>query len=493
MSRETRVDVAILGAGTAGSHALEQVRRTGKSFVVINGGPLGTTCARVGCMPSKLLVQAAELYHDRHRAARVGIRGTEALRVDMPAVLERVRALRDDFVASTIDSFYDKLSQNPDGTQPSKDERARRIDERLIEGYARFTAPGAVEVDGRIIRAERFIIATGSSPIVPDEWAALDERALTTDTLFEQRDLPARMAVLGLGVIGAEMGQALARLGIEVSAFDTSDEIAGLSDPAIAACARELLGRDMNLHLGCEAKPVHADEELRIDFGAGADAVAVTVDKVLVCIGRRPNTGDLGLDDIGAPLDDDGHPQFDAETMQLGDLPIYLAGDASGPPLILHEAADEGRISGFVSSREQTRGFRRREPFGIVFTDPNIATVGEAWNQLDHDDVVVGEVDFSSQGRARVMVRDSGRLRIYGARDSGRVLGAAMCAPLGEHLAHLLAWSIEQKLTVFDLQQMPFYHPTLEEGLSTAIADLAAKVARDAPSPVPELRPAERE
>lgn len=470
MSQERRVDVVILGAGTAGSYAMSQARRAGKSFVLINGGPLGTTCARVGCMPSKMLIQAADLFHERHLMGELGIGGVEALRADIPAVLRRVRALRDDLVTRTIDRTVGALEP-----------------EQHIDGYARLVAPDAVEVAGQRIRAGRIVIATGSRPVIPRAWRRFGDLLLTTDQLFEQADLPPRMGVIGLGVIGLEMGQALRRLGIDVTGFDALDRIGGIVDPAIHEEAMTLFSRELPMFLGQEAEIEGAEGGLRVSAGDHD----VVVDKVLVSVGRRPNVDGLGLEEVGAPMDEDGRLLFDPRTMQLGDLPIFLAGDATGERLIMHEAADEGRIAGFNASRGGSTPHRRKTPLAIVFTDPNIVSVGARWDELDADAVAVGEVDFAGQGRARIMGKNRGRLRIYGDRASGRVLGAAMCAPAGEHLGHLLAWCMEQGLTVFDLQKMPYYHPVLEEGLGQAVDMLARRVnARSAPG-LPHVRAAD--
>jgi dihydrolipoamide dehydrogenase len=470
---ERRVDVAIVGAGTAGSHAMSQARRAGKSFVLINGGPMGTTCARVGCMPSKMLIQAAHLLHDRQRLAELGIRGGEGLRADIPAVLRRVRALRDDLVAGTIRGMTRSLTP-----------------EQLIEGHARLVAPDVIEVAGQRIRAGRIVLATGSRPIVPRPWHAFGDRVLTTDTLFEQEDLPRRMAVIGLGAIGLEMGQALARLGIEVTGFDALDRIGGIADAVIAKTALALVGEELPMHLGHEAKIEPVAGGLRVSAGAHE----VVVDKLLVSIGRRPNVDELGLADIGAPMDERSRPRIDPHTMQLGDLPIFVAGDTTGDALLQHVAADEGRVAGFNAGREAPdRMFRyqAKTPLAIVFTDPEIVSVGARLDALEggleQGALAIGDFDFASQGRARIMARSRGRLRLYAERATGRLLGASMCAPGGEHLGHLLAWSIQQGLTVFDLQRMPYYHPTLEEGIASAVDALARDVDATAGSALPHV------
>lgn len=189
-----KVDTIIVGAGSAGLSALREVRRSTDDFVLINDGHWGTTCAAVGCMPSKALIEAANAVHRRHTLEALGIRGADGLRADITAVLARVRALRDQFVKGPS-SVPDKLGK------------------RAIAGRARLTGPGAVEVDGRRIEARAIILAPGSRPIVPEPWRAFGDRLLTSDTLFEQTDLPRRIAVIGPGAIGRRPN--LAGLGLE--------------------------------------------------------------------------------------------------------------------------------------------------------------------------------------------------------------------------------------------------------------------------------------
>jgi dihydrolipoamide dehydrogenase len=447
------VDVVIIGAGTAGLSALREVRKQTENFLIVNDGPYGTTCARVGCMPSKALIEAANAFHRRTAFAELGIEGAEGLSVDVPAVLERVRRLRDDFVA---------------GTERITDE----LDERNLPGRARFVAPDTLDVDGQRIRARTIIVATGSRPIVPPHWEELGPRLLTTDTLFEQRTLPATMAVVGLGAIGVEIAQALARLGIRITAFGSSTPIAGIGDPAIHEQAEKVLSQEFTMHRGARAEATLDVDEVCVRAGDRE----VRVGAVLAAMGRRPNIDDLGLDQLGVPLDEHGMPPLDRATLQIGDLPVYLVGDANEGLEIMHEAGDEGYISGFNSLARSATRFLRRTPMYIVFADPNIVRVGRSYADLEPAQVAIGEVDFEHQGRARVAAIARGKLRLYANRQDGRLLGAEMMAPHGEHLAHLLGLAMSQKLTVHDCLRMPFYHPVLEEGLRTALRDASRQL-----------------
>jgi dihydrolipoamide dehydrogenase len=200
---------------------------------------------------------------------------------------------------------------------------------------------------------------------------------------------------------------------------------------------------------------------------------SVVVDKVLAATGRRPNVEGLGLDRLEVPLDDRGLPRFDPGTLQIADLPVFFAGDVNGRIPLLHEAADDGHIAGRNATVEGPDCYERRTPLAIVFTDPDIAVVGRSWASLRGEETVEGEVDFSRQGRARAAVKNRGRLRVYARKESGFLLGAELCVPEGEHLAHLLALAMQHELSVADLLRAPVYHPVLEEGLRAALRRLA--------------------
>ncbi len=412
-------DVIIVGAGTAGLAALREVKKRTNNFILINDGPWGTVCARVGCMPSKTLIEAANAFHRRGTFEKFGIRGGGGVTLDIAAALRRVRRLRDDFVASTLKT-------------------TNALGERAISGRARLLDVGRLEVNGMELRAHNIIIATGSRPVVPEPWRALNKKLLTTDTLFEQESLPSRMAVIGLGPIGVEMSQALSRLGVNVTAFGEGTNIAGLSDPQVNAVAINLLGREFPLHLGEKVDLDAVSEGVRVRV----KRTETIVDSVLVGLGRQPNIDELGLETLGIELNEYGLPPVDPNTMQVADLPVFMAGDVNQQIPLLHEAADEGYIAGINATHPAPAHFTRRTPLAIVFADPGIATVGSCFQALDGKKILTGEARFERQGRARAAQRNNGILRLYAETGSGRLLGAEMCAPGTEHMAHLLALAI---------------------------------------------------
>ncbi len=175
--------------------------------------------------------------------------------------------------------------------------------------------------------------------------------------------------------------------------------------------------------------------------------------------------------------------------MRIGDTPIYMAGDVTGERPVLHEAGDEGRIAGYNAISAEPTAFRRKTPLGITFCDPNIVVVGSRFADLDPDCTVTGQVQMGPVGRAMIMAKNRGLIRVYADKPSGRLLGAEMVCPKGENLGHLLAWCIQQEMTVGGILQMPFYHPVIEEALQAALYDLYGKVDAKNATPITELVP----
>ncbi|MBS0326975.1 MAG: dihydrolipoyl dehydrogenase [Proteobacteria bacterium] len=458
---ELTTDVAVIGAGTAGLAAYRAARAAGRSALLIESGAYGTTCARVGCMPSKLLIAPAEAAHAVERFPAFGLRLEGRVTVDGRAVMERVRRERDRFVGFVIEGV-DAI--------PAADKLA---------GPARFASDTRLVVgDDAVVDARAIVIATGSSPAFPPGWRALGERLVTNDEVFEWTDLPRSVAVFGPGVIGLELGQALHRLGVRIKVFGRSGSIGSLGDPVLIDEAARVFGAEFPLALRTKADVTAEDGGVVVtehDTAGGANSERFEF--LLAATGRQPNVSRLGLEHTTLVRDTAGIPVFDRETLQCGDAGVFIAGDANDDLPLLHEAADEGRIAGDNAAHfPRVRAGLRRAPLAIVFTDPQIAIVGGGYAALAGREFVTGEVSFHNQGRSRVMLRNRGRLHVYADPASGELLGAEMLGPDAEHLGHLLAWALQLDLKIADMLRLPFYHPVVEEGLRTALRDAQAKI-----------------
>lgn len=462
MSKE--YDVAIIGAGTAGLTAQEEVVKHTDNYVLIDDGPLGTTCARVGCMPSKALIAVADDLHKCSFFDEYGINGTRELAPDYKRIMARVRAMRDEFAGGVIQEMSGFM-------------------DKVIRKKARFLDPNTLDLGDQTIRAKRIIIATGSKPYIPDSWLPFKEFIIDTDQFFELETLPRTMAVFGLGVIGIELGQALHRLGVQVTAVSRRKTAGGLTDPELAEYAFDHFSREMPIELG--TADILGQTESGLTVGCGNKAW--TVDRVLIATGRRPNLQGLNLGTLNIDLDAEGVPVFDPQTLQMGNLPVFLAGDVTGLTPILHEAADDGTIAGYNACAGTMARFKKRIPLQITFSSPNIAIAGLSHKALTEQgmDYVVGEASWEALGRARMMLgKAAGRVRIYAEPQKGRLLGAEMMAPGGEHMGHLLAWAMGANLTIKEILGMPFYHPVPEEALWDAFFQIASQIHEPVPMPI---------
>jgi dihydrolipoamide dehydrogenase len=460
--KELSCDVAIIGAGSAGLAARRAAVEAGARTILIEAGPGGTTCARVGCMPSKLLLAAARAARDVRAAPQFGVGSRAKVRIDGAAVMARVRRERDHFVAAVL-----------------KDVAAIPAKEKLA-GHARFDGPASITVgDQARVEARAIVIAVGARPAVPHDLSqACGERVLTHETIFELNTLPKSLAVIGAGPLGVELAISFARLGVRVAVFDESRTIGGLADPAVQAAAQAGLGRELPLHLGVavEAKRV-GDGDVRVSWRTGQGrAASAMFQYVLSAAGRPPALDGLDLQMAGVALDAHGAPAFDLSTLRCGDSAIFIAGDANNARPVLHEASAQGELAGSNAARYPK--IEKRPPgvaFAIAYCDPDMAAVGEAFDPEKAKGWAIG--CSSDNGRARVDARDPGVLRAYVRREDSVIVGGEMFGPQVEHLAQMLAWMVQLGMTVEAALALPFYHPTLEEDLRACLRDAESRLA----------------
>jgi dihydrolipoamide dehydrogenase len=457
--KQIKVDVAVIGAGTAGMAAYRAARQAGKQVVLIEGAGFGTTCARVGCMPSKLLLAAANGLHDAKAQAPRGIEGTHALEANSEHVLAYVRRERDHFVKGVLketDSF-------PQDT--------------IIRGFARFESRNVLLIDEFArVEATSVVIATGSASVIPDDFKLFGDRVITSDDVFDLKTLPDRCAVFGAGPIALELGQAFARLGVDVFMFSQKNKVGALTDTPVRDALIEALQQEFYLDPDATIlEKTMQDGEPTIRFKA-LDGTERTerFDRVLVATGRKPALASLQLEKTGIELNDRGVPLFNEKSMQCGDSSIFMAGDCDGTRPFLSDAAD-------------VQSVKRKVPFSIVFCEPQVASIGASYDDLDKQMTVTGTVSFETQGRSRVLRQNRGLLHVYAHAKTGKLLGAQGCGPAVEHLGHLIAWALQLELSVEDMLKLPFYHPVIEEGLRTALKEANKKCFEARAQTAPEL------
>ncbi|MCK9285900.1 MAG: dihydrolipoyl dehydrogenase [Rhodocyclaceae bacterium] len=464
-----KVDVAIIGAGTAGLAAYRAAKGAGANALIIEGGDYGTTCARVGCMPSKLLIAAADAAHAVGQAPFFGIHVDGGVRISGREVMDRVRHERDRFVEFVRREVQDIAEAD------------------RICGHARFADDHTVVVaDYMRVETQSTVIATGSQSTQLDSFKAVGDRLIVSDDLFDWHDLPNSVAVVGMGIIALELAQALHRLGVYVVVLGRGGRLGPIGDPDIRNYAIATFNEEFTLAPDAHIELMGREDDQAVIGYSGPNGTRETgyFDYVLAAAGRTPNLTGMDIDKTTLEFDAKGALSFDSTTARTAstkpESPIFVAGDASNHIPLLHEAADEGRIAGENAARfalgSKVIPRLRRAPLGVVFTDPQIAIVGGGFHALPPGAFATGRASFEDQGRARIMLKNKGLLHVYGDLASGDFLGAEMFAPAAEHLAHLLAWALQNKMTVAHLLQMPFYHPVVEEGLRSALRALDGKL-----------------
>lgn len=466
--KSIQVDIAVIGAGTAGMHAFSVARRAGARVVMIDHGPLGTLCARVGCMPSKAVLHAAQRWSTlRSLLPEGGLQQLPARHTTPQQLWQDALAIRDELVAGNV----------------------RQVEqlggEELFHASARFVnADTLVLSDGRCVKARAFVVATGSEAIKPDVLVAeLGDALITTDELFYLPQLPRSVAVMGLGAIGLEMGLALSRLGVDVAAAGRAPVLAKLSDPEVASAAAAHFAAELPMALGARNIQVRKEgNEVILQAGA----LQHRAQYLLAALGRKPRITGLAIDQAGVQLDERGQPKMMQDSLQCTGSQVFMAGDAAGKRALMHEAGHEGTLAaqqamkmlgdggwGTITERHRTT------PMSIVFSDPDLAEVGLSFDQLPPD-AVVGTVTGEQSGRSKLLQAPHHVLRVYADRSTGRLLGASLLCAGGEHLAHQLAWAIQRGETVSSMLDLAYYHPTLEEMIDTALRALRRSIDQPA-------------
>jgi dihydrolipoamide dehydrogenase len=447
-------DIIIIGAGTAGIAAYKQAIRHTNNLLIINAGPWDTTCARVGCMPSKVLISSANRMHDILHTHALGL--TVESQINTSAVMQHVRQLRDRFTQATLDDV---------NTWPEK---------HKISGKAHFINANTIEVNGQQYQSKSFILAVGSTPNYEQRWKdEIGELLITSDQIFELEDLPQSLAVIGSGVIALELAQAMQRLAVDVTMFARSRKVGSLTSPKLQQIAQDTLSKELNIHfetLPNEIKRV--GKRIEISYQQDGKTHTLQSDYLLVATGRTSLLNHLALDKIDHNFKEIKKLPIDKNTKQLADYPIFIVGDAFTSTPIQHEAAHEGRMAvENCLNYPHIKKLKTLVPIGIVFSDPEMASCGQTYQQLidQNIDFVTGFVSYERQGRAQVIAKNQGAIEVYIAQKDQKILGAELFCPAAEHLAHLLAWMIDEQATLEDVLNKPFYHPTLEEGLRTAL------------------------
>ena len=456
----TTWDLLVVGGGTAGIVSAKTAASFGARVLLVERERTGGDCLWTGCVPSKALLAAGSVAAGARGAARLGV-DVGQVRVDFGSVMAHVRS-----AIRTIEPVDSPEALEEAGV-------------RVRFGDLRFTAPHRAQLDGETLSFAQAVICTGSTPAVPNIPGLADAAPLTSDSVWELAEIPDRLAVLGGGSIGCELGQAFARLGARVTIVEGADRILTREDPEAAATVHSSLERD-----GIQVLTGIPVVEVKSTTDAGvlllADGSAVEFDRVLVSVGRRPRTRELGLESAVVETDERGYVRVDKH-LRTTNPDIWAAGDVTGHPQFTHMAG----VSGSLAASNAVLGLRRRVDTSTVprvtFTDPEVAAVGVAPETAastpglhvvswDHQHLDRAVTDFEMHGSTRLVVDGK-----------GRVLGATIVGPrAGESLGELTL-AVRHGMRTRDIAGTTHAYPTYSDGAwNASILDVRRRLTEPA-------------
>jgi dihydrolipoamide dehydrogenase len=455
---DTQYDLVVIGAGPGGYVAAIRAAQLGMKVACVDKRrTLGGTCLNVGCIPSKALLQSSEKFAEaQHSLAEHGVKiGKVGLDLD------KMLARKDDVVDGLTKGIAFLFKKN-------------KIDQ--ITGSARITAPDTVEVSDPAsvtLKTKKILIATGSES-APLPGVDIDEERIVTSTgALILSKVPEHLVVVGGGYIGLEMGSVWGRLGARITVVEFLDRIVPAMDREVADEMHKALERQgMRFRLGTkvtEAKLSKSGVTLTVEPASGGESEPIECDVVLSAIGRRPFTSGLGLEELGVVLDQRGFIEVDG-AFQTNVAGVYAIGDVIPGPMLAHKAEDEGVVAVEMMDGQAGHIDYNSIP-AVVFTAPEVASVGRTEEQLKDDGIEynVGKFPFVANSRARASETDTdGFVKILADAKTDQVLGAHIIGPDAGTMIAELALAMEFSASAEDISRTCHAHPTLNEAVKEA-------------------------
>ncbi|MFQ5630844.1 MAG: mercury(II) reductase [bacterium] len=475
-NRHVEYDLVVIGTGGGGVAAAIRAAENGARVAIVEAGTIGGTCVNIGCVPSKTLIRAAEAFHIAGHQPFVGV-NTKAEFIDWPAI----RAQKDALVGTLRQQKYVEVLKSYKNIT-------------LIQGWASLDKNGDVVVDGRILRADKVVIATGAKPKrLPIDGIETVE-VLDSTSLMEIEKLPESLIVIGGRAVALELGQAFARFGTKVTVLQRSERLLPEHEPEIGeALANYLRAEGIDVETGSTPQAIREENGAKIItakvrgeprgmFIQRGEQREFRAEHVFMAVGRRPNTKEMGLEKAGVELDEKGFIIVDAH-LQTGNPKIYAAGDVTTLPEFVYVAAAAGGIAAENALNGNSQKLDLAILPAVIFTDPQIATVGltEAQAREKGCDVKISNLPLEYVPRALAARNTRGFIKLVADRDTDRLLGAHVLASEGGEIIQTAALAIkfgrEHGFTVAALRNMLFPYLTQVEGIKLAAQTFEKDVA----------------
>ncbi len=461
--RASDFDLLVIGGGSGGFAAAITAQELGKKVGLINAGTLGGTCVNVGCVPSKTLIRAAEAWHNAGHHPFQGVKTTQ-VELDWSTI----RAEKDRLVASLRQSKYvDVLAAYPEIA--------------FIEGRAVFQTDGSVQVGDRPYRANRYVIATGAQPRMLPVPGLEEAQPLNSTTLMDLERLPKSLILLGGRAVALELGQMMARFGVEVLILQRSTRLIPDHEPEIGRAIQDYLEQDgIGVITSVQVERLSREGETRVVHArVMGQQREYRADQILMAVGRQPNTANMGVEQVGVKLDNGGAIIVDP-FQQTSNPIIYATGDVSTNPEFVYVAAAGGALAARNALTNARQPLDLSSMPAVIFTNPQVATVGltEAEARTQGYEVKANTLDLAYVPRAQTARNTRGLIKLVADTATGRILGAHIVAAEGGEVIQTATLAVKFGLTLDDLTTTLFPYLTQVEGLKLAALSFTKNVAK---------------
>lgn len=446
-------EVVVIGAGPGGYVAAIRLGQLGKETILVEKDNLGGVCLNIGCIPSKALIRVAKMKNRIEAANQIGLE-ISSLKID----LAKVQTWKESVVKRLVTGI-DYLCKNNNV--------------KIIKGEAKFNNPHEIEVNTttgtEIIHTQNTLIATGSRHIEIPSFKFDGNTVITSTEMLALRQVPERLVVVGAGVTGLEMATMYAQLGSKVTVIELLDQLLPgvvTDNEIIRIIERTFRKLGIEYHVKSKAKE-YRDGKVHATLEDGKDA-EFPCDKVMISVGRRPNSDKIGLDKTGVKTDEYGWIQVDKK-LRTNVPGIYAIGDVIGPPLFAHKASKNGIVAAEVIAGMNSEMDYRGIPWAI-FTDPEISSVGltELEAKQQGYDPIIGKFPFTALGRALLAGETEGFVKIVAEKKSELILGVHVIGPEASDIISEAALAVEMGATLEDIGLTIHPHPTLPEAIMEA-------------------------
>jgi len=451
-------DAIVIGAGQAGPSLAARIAESGQRVALIERKFLGGTCVNTGCMPTKAMVASAHAAHLARRAADYGVIIGGPVGIDFRAVMARKGKV-------TLDA------------RQGLDDWLRPMENcTLMSGHARFVAPHEIEVGGERLSAEKIFLNVGGRASVPDIPGVDAVPFLTNSSILALDTLPRHLIVIGGSYIGLEFGQMFRRFGADVTIIEKNPRLVPREDEDVSAAIADVLAREgigIRLNASCIGLERHGGEVgVRVDCRDGPPAIVGS--HILLAIGRRPNTNDLGLDRAGVETDERGYILV-GDKLETNVPGIWALGDCNGRGAFTHTSYDDFEIAAANLLDGEDRRVSHRHPVYALYTDPPLGRIGmtEADAERAGRRVLVGKRPMTRVGRAVEKGETLGFMKVIADAETGGLLGAAILGVGGDEAVQTMIDALYAATSVSALRQAVHIHPTVSELIPTVLGALA--------------------